>query len=295
MLSKLSISNHSIDNSCVVIGGGRWGRIMATKLYMLGFHVCVATNFPIKSKDISREDISRLDPVPRLIYIASKSIDHERDFELVADLGSQVWIEKNFSGMSTSLRDRFLRGNNFLFNQQLFNTSIDRYADIIKNVSDFYITTDVDRRINNYTDLFDWICHDLSLIARIIWLRGETGSLTITKFVEFSQGICTAQYEINGVRFKIVLKESGLRCRTVELARTATLFCGRDGVLRCRTRGGEIDSLNDESTKNEDLLGDALKIALQSQIEHAHSLTRISIELHCAIFPLVSKLNFKGK
>lgn len=283
-----------MKNSCVVIGGGRWGRIIAAKFCMLGFRVSIATNFPIKSLDISRQEIFHLDPIPRLIYIASKSIDHYKDFELVAELGSQVWLEKNFNGMSVTLRDRFLSGNNFLFNQQLFNTSIDRHIDIINKVSDFYITTSVDRKINNFTDLFDWICHDLSLITRIMWLRGVTDSLNIANTVEFSQGIFTIHYEINGVRFMLSLKESGLRCRTVELARIATLFCGRDGVLRRRSGSGVENYFNEESVKNEDLLLGALKVALQSRTDDVRSLTRICMELQHTIFPLISKLNYES-
>ena len=279
-------------NTGVVIGGGRWGRIIADKLSMLGFRVCVATNFPCTSTDISREDIALLNPAPELIYVASKSIDHERDFELVASLGTQVWIEKNFSGMSAPLLDRFLKGDNFVFNQQLFNTSLDPHADIIQSIPSFRIATDVDRAIITCIDLFDWICHDLSLIARILWLRGETAPLTITNAVQFSQGVCTAQYVINGIEFSIVLKESMLRCRTLTLLEKAVLVSGRDGVLWYRSRDGTTDVLGDGGTTDEDLLGVALKVALELRPEDVRSLTKIIMELHRVTFPLMKELDF---
>jgi len=280
-------------NSGVVIGGGRWGRIIAEKLSMLGVRVVVATNFPSTSTDISREDIALLNPAPSLIFVVSKSIYHERDFELVASLGAHVWIEKNFSGMSTSLLVRFLKGDNFVFNQQLFNTSLDRHADIIKSASDFRIATDVDRVIITCIDLFDWICHDLSLIARILWLRGETVPLTITtNTVQFSLRVCTAQYVINGIGFNVVLKESPLRCRTVTLGEEATLVSGRDGVLWSQSGYGRTD-VPGGVTADEDLLGSALKVALHSRTEDVRSLTKIAIDLHRVTFPLVSKLNYK--
>ena len=280
-------------NAGVVIGGGRWGRIIAEKLSVLDFQVCVATNFPCTNTDILREDIALLNPAPDLIYVASKSIDHERDFELVASLGTQVWIEKNFSGMSAPLLDRFLKGDNFVFNQQLFNASLDRHADIIKGIPDFHIATDVDRAIITCIDLFDWICHDLSLIARIVWLRGETAPLTITNTLQFSQGVCTAQYVINGIGFNVVLKESTLRRRTVTLTEEAALVSGRDGVLWFRSGDGRTDVPGGGGTTDEDLLGSALKVALQSRTEDVRSLTKIALDLHRVTFPLVPKLNFE--
>src|SRR5258708_11569989 len=121
-------------NVGVVIGGGRWGRVVAAKLSALGYRVYVATDFPVAGTDIARCDIALLDPRPELIYVASRSVDHERDFDLIASLGAQVWIEKNFSGMSDALFERFSRGENFMFSQQLFNTSLDRYGDYIKQL-----------------------------------------------------------------------------------------------------------------------------------------------------------------
>jgi len=195
----------------VVIGGGRWGRILAGKLSGLGYRVFVATDFPSAQTDIKRPDIARLEPKPKLIYIASRSIDHEKDFKLVAALGAEVWIEKNFDGMSDALLDSFLKGENFVFSQQLFNTSLDRFATHLGPLQRFHIETEVEKPIETHVGLFDWICHDLSLIARILWLRGETGALTITGSLEDSGGGFIATYLINGISFRIELKESARR------------------------------------------------------------------------------------
>lgn len=279
-------------NAGVVIGGGRWGRIIAAKLSMLGFHVRVATSVPSTSTDISREDIALLSPTPSLVYVASRSVDHERDFELVASLGTRVWVEKNFSGMSDRLLARFLKGDNCVFSQQLFNTSLDRNADAIRNIQAFHISTDVDRPIKTCIGLFDWICHDLSLITRILWLRGETVPLSLTSAVQFSKGLCTAEYVINGIAFSIVLRESPLRCRRVALTGNAALVSGRDGVLWYRSADGETDAPSGSGSTDEDLLGAALKVALESRPEDLQSLTNILVELHRVTFPLVQKLDY---
>ena len=279
-------------NAAVVIGGGRWGRIIATKLSALNVRVRVATKFPSTCTDISREAIGRLNPIPSLIYVASRSVDHERDFELVASLGTRVWIEKNFSGMSDRLLTRFLDGDNCVFSQQLFNTSLDRYADAIRSMRAFHISTDLDRPIGTCIGLFDWMCHDLSLMTRILWLRGETVPLSITKAVQFSRGVCTAEYVINGIAFSIVLRESRLRCRTVTLTENAALVAGRDGVLRYRSADGETDAPSGGGSTDEDLLGAALKVALESRPEDVQSLTKILVELHRVTFPLVQRLDY---
>jgi hypothetical protein len=272
----------------VVIGGGRWGRIIAGKLSGLGYPVFVATDFPSAPADIQRHDIVRLEPKPEIVYVASRSVDHEKDFNLVASLGARVWIEKNFSGMSDALIDRFRKGENFIFSQQLFNTSLDRYADRLGTLPHFHIQTEVEKRIETRIGLFDWLCHDLSLIARILWLRGEAGPLTVASAVEFADGVCVAEYVINGILFRIVLKESSRRARSVLLAEGASLVSGYDGVLWYRSSDGTTDCPDAEAVN--DLLGAALKVALEAPRDHAHILTGIALQLHRETFPLVQKL-----
>jgi hypothetical protein len=273
----------------VVIGGGRWGRIVAGKLSVLGYQVFVATDFPAAQTDITRADVARLEPRPELIYVASRSVDHEKDFDLVSSLGAKIWIEKNFHGMSDALFDTFLKGENFVFSQQLFNTSLDRYAVQLKPVRQFHIETEVEKRIETHTGLFDWICHDLSLIARILWVRGEAGPLTITSRLEHADGAFVASYVVNHISFRIVLKESSRRCRHVHLADGSHLVSGYDGVLSCESADGSTDSDHVGSTPN-DLLGVALKVALEGTREDARALTRIVLQLHRETFPLVRQL-----
>jgi hypothetical protein len=273
----------------VVIGGGRWGRIIAGKLSGLGYQVFVATDFPKDATDITRADIARLAPKPKLIYVASRSTDHEKDFMLVASVGVPVWIEKNFSGMSEALIHKFSAGDNFVFTQQLFNCSLDHYADHLRQLPRFHIETEVEKRIETHIGLFDWLCHDLALIARILWLRGEAGHLTVTSAIEFADGVCVADYVVNGVVFRIVLRESSRRCRSVQLADGASLVSGYDGLLWRRSNDRTTDCADGGSIQN-DLLGTALKVALGTSREDAHSLTRIVLHLHRETFPLIRQL-----
>jgi len=273
----------------LVIGGGRWGRIIATKLGELGYHVYVATDFPVAGNDITRDHISLLNPPPDLIYIASRSVDHERDFNRIASLGITIWIEKNFSGMSDALFERFSIGENFIFAQQLFNTSLDRFAEHLQDVSDFDIQTEVDRPIVTTIGLFDWLCHDLSLIARTLWLRGVS-SLTMTSAVDHKDGAWTAEYVINGITFRILLKESSRRFRRVRLRNGAFLISGYDGFLWYQSPDGSTDGGNAYGTSDGDLLGTGLKVALETPRRDLHALMRIVLQLHRSTFPLVQQL-----
>ena len=264
----------------VVIGGGRWGRIIAGKLSGFGYQMFVATDFPVAPTDITRADITRLQPKPEIIYVASRSTDHEKDFALVASLGTQVWVEKNCNGMSEALLDTFLNGENFVFSQQLFNTSLDQHAERLRQLPEIHIETEIEKRIESHIGLFDWLCHDLSLMARILWLRGGADPFTITSTVGFADGVYVANYLVHGIKLRIVLKESSRRRRSVRLAEGEHLVSGYDGVLYS-DGVGSVDT---------DLLGAALKVALQGTRQDAHTLTRIVLRLHQETFPLVRQL-----
>ena len=276
----------------VVVGGGRWGRVIASKLTLLGFDVRVATDHPTTPGDIARSDIACLVPRPELVYVASRSVDHERDFDLVASLETEIWVEKNFIGMSDSLLARFNSGQNFVFSQQLFNTSIDRYANELKRLSEFHISTEVDRRIESAVGLFDWLCHDLSLISRIVRLRAEPVPLAIACTVNYSEGTCIATYVINQIPFRVELNELRRKFRRVRLAGGASLVSGNDGVLWRRDSDGQTDAPDPSGTTNDDLLGRALRFALESPRDEAYALTQILLQLQRASFPLIEPQNY---
>ena len=275
------------SHTVVVIGGGRWGRIVAGKFAGLGFAVHVATDFPRESSDIGRERIALLHPAPRLIYIASTSTDHEPDFRLVDTLGIPVWVEKNVSRLPDDLRHRFLSRDNCIFNQQLYNASLDRHAQVIAGLQAFVITTGIERPIKTPTELFDWICHDLSLVARILWLRRTLSPLEITGGLQHAGDPWTATFRINGVDFRIVLGRSPVRFRRLPLAGGAVLTAGHDGVLSLRSAG---DDVNASGSNDQDLLGAALKFALETPREDVAALTRIILEIHRVAFPLIENL-----
>ena len=77
------------------------------------------------------------------------------------------------------------------------------------------------------------------------------------------------------------------------LAEKTALVSGRDGVLWYRSTDGRADVSGGGGTMDEDLLGIALKVALESRPEDVHSLTNILMELHRVTFPLVQKLGLE--
>ncbi len=271
--------------TCVVIGGGRWGRILAEKFSRLGFAVRVATEFPSESTDIRRAEIAALVPAPALIYVASRSTDHERDFEAAAGLGIPIWVEKNFSVISTPLRERFLSGDNVLFNQQLFNTSIDQHATLLAKRNNFVIETEVDRPIWTQVGLYDWIGHDLALIARLLWLRGVLDA-NVRCTIEYSPGRCTARIALAETSFVVVLFESSVRRRRVLLGDDGILWSARDGVLRHDPHG----LVNTGPVEEEDLLRSSLQVALRTFVGDQRRLTALSMALNLAVYPELPQL-----
>lgn len=268
--------------TCVVIGGGRWGRILEEKFSKLGFGVRVATEFPNRRTDIRRAELASL--APALIYVASRSTDHERDFEAAAGLGIPIWVEKNFSVISTLLRERFLAGDNVLFNQQLFNTSIDQHATLLAKRTDFVIETEVDRPIWTQVGLYDWIGHDLALIARLLWLRGVSSS-DVSCEIEYSPGRCTARIAVAQIDFVVVLRESSVRRRRVPLDDGAVLWSARDGVLRHDPYG-----VGGDQVEELDLLQDSLQVALRTSVSDQRRLTALSMALNLAVYPNLPQL-----
>lgn len=276
----------------VVIGGGRWGRAVAGKLSSFGYRMRVATDFPQTPTDIRRQEIGALDPVPALVYVASKSSEHATDFERVAGLGTRVWVEKNFSHMPDALIARFLSGDNFIFNQQLFNTSADRYAALFAGVSEVEITTEVDRPMDTVVGLFDWICHDLALIARVLWLRGDTRVHTVDAGARWSGDACAAQVAVNGMQFRVTLSPAARKRRTIELGAGGTLVAGNDGVLWHRTADGQTDCPDPSGTTNDDLLGASLRVAVESPAPPARVLTELVVALQRALLPHIEALDY---
>lgn len=274
------------QNRAVVIGGGRWGRIVAGKLAQLDFRVSAATEYPTTSSDITRADIINLDPKPDLIYVASRSEDHARDFERVESLGSRVWVEKNFSRPDTRLFARFLAGDNAIFSQQLFNASLDVHRNGFRDSASCRIVHEIESPVMTPLGLFDWICHDLSLIARMLWLRGlATPSHEVKAALRSEGGDFIAELQASGLTFHLTLKQSRRRARTVSFEDGLTLISGRDGILRLAAGGGE-----GERTADGDLLGEGLKLALASPRTDVQALTEAVLALHAATHPFVESL-----
>ncbi|MDQ3068428.1 MAG: hypothetical protein M3R55_01705 [Acidobacteriota bacterium] len=274
--------------TCVVIGGARWGRILAQKFRGLGFNARTATAFPAEPSDITRVDIARMDPRPDLIYVASRSADHERDYLEMAALGAPVWVEKNFSGTSVSLREQFLSGDNLLFTQQLFNTSIDRNIGMLPQLTKFDVAVEIDRPVMNRTQLFDWVGHDLGLLARVMWLRGFSGAEGVECTAGYEAGSYVLRYRAAGVRCGVTLTPADKTLRLLRLDGGDRLYARRDGVLHLAPGGVTAEP------GQQDLLGDALAVALRAGADDRRRLTAITMDLHEATFPELADLPYQG-
>lgn len=276
---------------CLVIGGGRWGRIVAKKFSQLQFNVNVVTEFPQSDTDISREEMMQLSQPPAVIYIASKSSKHLADYEKVSTILTTVWVEKSFIQVSKRLAEKFLSEHNIMFNQQLFNVGVDSFVRNFK--SKISIKSVVERPIQTDVEMLDWLSHELSIIARIIWLQNPEKIQLRPKNAIFKKDDIYFEFFVNEIEVNIELTGSDLRFRQICLDDDVNFHSNWDGVVKSGIGSSDEAKINMFDLNGSDLLLDSIKVALSTSKQHLNRLSEILLLLQNFIFPRIHKINHK--
>lgn len=277
---------------CLVVGGGKWARIIGSKFRQLDFKVNVVTRFPKDETDISREHMLSLEKPLYLIYIASRSEEHLADFQLLDGVKTSVWIEKSFIQISDGVIKKFLASDNIIFNQQLFNTAIDSFAGLVKR--EISIISAVEQPIKNKTGMLDWLSHDLAIIARIIWVkRSDDFSFEWTKKI-FEKNNFLVEFVVNDLKVTLTLVAADIRYRKIECDKSLFFHSNWNSVLKPGT--GSIKEAKREmfDLKGHDLLLDSISRALSSHPEDSKRLSEIILRLQNAIFPRVDEFSYEN-
>ncbi len=272
-------------NHCFVIGGGRWGRIIALKFKQLGLSVNTVTEFPKETGDLTRKEMLQLYKQPGLIYIASKSTEHLMDFKRFSITGGPVWVEKSFLEISDELVDTFLIPGNGIFNQQLYNTCIDGYTKYINNR--LSIQSTVERPVTNRVEMLDWLSHDLALIARIIWTKKKKDPQIVLSKVEYSGNELFLVFDVEGFVIDLRLWGSDLRYRTLQNEETVFLHSNWNGVLLTGTGSAETVREKMFDLEGHDLLLDSIRTALAIPAVEMQELSKILLQIQNLVFPRV--------
>lgn len=276
---------------CLIIGGGRWGRIVAQKFSQLHFQVNVVTEFPKNELDISRKKMMQMDPPPAIIYIASKSSEHLVDYEKIKAIKTTVWVEKSFIQLSDSLVVDFLKAGNIMFNQQLYNKGLDEIAIGIKNK--ILINSEVEKPIQTQIEMLDWLSHELSLIARMIWLQ-EPQSLNIhLSETSLQKNKASFVFFVNDIEVTLLIEGTNLRFRQICLDDDLNFYSNWDGVVKSGIGSSDEAKMNMFDLNGSDLLLDSIKVALSTSKQHLNRLSEILLLLQNFIFPRIHTINRK--
>lgn len=270
---------------CLVIGGGRWGRIIAQKLSELSNEVNVVTEYKINESDISRIEMIKLNRRPDLIYIASKTENHIIDYEIARKIKTKIWVEKSFVPITIDLINQFLLEGSSIFNMHLFNHSIDKIKH--ESINSIKIISLIERKILNNVSMLDWLSHEFSIISRILWLNKE--KVVDYNLIEISKQNSNFNFifKMNSILINVSLIESDVRYRELTINDSNFYFTNWDGNFQF----GTSDKLTAKKYMNfynsSDLLKDSIKKALCSNKSDVNILTQLILNIQNLIFPKI--------
>jgi|LakMenEpi03Aug12_release.lakeMendotaPanAssembly.Ray.scaffolds.fasta_scaffold449206_2 hypothetical protein len=273
--------------NCFVIGGGKWARVIAGKFSEIGFSVKTVTEFKMKASDINRNSLLSSDVNPDLIYIASKTENHWKDFLLLSQFKCPVWVEKSFYEISNISDNLFLRDTHLIFNYYLFDKRIDS---ILKTVeSKIFIHSFIEKPIKNKIEYCDWISHELSIITRL-FLKKKIKSLCITQtsFSMQSGQKYTLFFKVNEIEIEILTEISKYRFREIHFDNLHTFHNYWDGVIQKGKADLNTAIVNMGVLKKPDLLSCSIQSALNSKSSDKIRLNSFLISLQREIFNCVS-------
>lgn len=273
--------------NCVVIGGGKWARVIAGKFSEIGFNVKTVTEFKMKASDINRNSLLNSDVNPDLIFIASKTENHWKDFLLVSQFKCPVWIEKSFYEISNISDNIFLKEKHLIFNYYLFDKRIDSI--LKKAESKVFIHSFIEKPIRNKVEYCDWISHELSIISRL-FLKMKIKSLCITQtaFILLSDQKYTLFFKANEIEIEILTEISKCRFREIHFDNLHIFHNYWDGVIQKGKADLNIAIDNMGILKKPDLLSCSIQSALTSKSSDKIKLNSFLISLQREIFSCVS-------
>lgn len=270
-----------------IIGGGRWGRIIANKFSELGVNVITVTEHKIFPSDISRKQSIDLNTTPDLIFIASKTEDHWNDFLFFSELKCPIWIEKCFHEMSDVNENIFFGGENLIFNYYLYDNEINSIKENLK--SKIFIHSFVEKPIKNKIEYCDWISHELSIITRLLFTK-DSASCCIGKpiFNVFNNQKYTLNFNINDIRIEILTEISEYRFREVILDNMYVFHSYWDGFIQLGKADLDQAIFKMGVLVKPDLLSLSIKNALDTKSSDNIMLSRFLFSLQKEIFKCVS-------
>jgi hypothetical protein len=270
-----------------VIGGGRWGRIIANKFSELGINAITVTEHKVLPSDISRIHSINSNIRPDLIFIASKTEDHWKDFLYFSGFKCPIWIEKCFHEIPEESENIFFGRENLIFNYYLFDHKINSIKEKIE--SKIFIHSFIEKPINNRIEYCDWISHELSIITRFLFAKDSAShSISEPIFNVINSQKFTLSFDINNIKIEILTEISEYRFREIIFDNMHVFHNYWDGFIQQGKADLDQAIVKMRVLVKPDLLSLSIQNALNSKSSDKIKLSNFLFSLQKEIFNCVS-------